>query len=81
MNQSICTSAGAPHGQFLHPVEMRHSIRQAGRIPVQRSSTYATHPTFEHEPDEPEASWAPGRFGSYAELIASPEFRCRDRRT
>ena len=80
MNESISTSAGAPHGQFLHPTELRHWIRAAGRIPVQRSTTYTTLRVFEQEPIEPEASWEADSFGSYATLIASPEFRFRDRR-
>jgi FO synthase subunit 2 len=80
MNESISTSAGAPHGQFLHPVELRQWIRAAGRIPVQRSTTYKTLRVFEQEPIEPEPSWDADTFGSYATLIASPEFRFRDRR-
>jgi 7,8-didemethyl-8-hydroxy-5-deazariboflavin synthase CofH subunit len=80
MNESISTSAGAQHGQFLHPTELRSWIREAGRIPVQRSTTYKTLRVFEHEPMEPEPSWSGDRFGSYATLIASPEFRFRDRR-
>jgi 7,8-didemethyl-8-hydroxy-5-deazariboflavin synthase CofH subunit len=80
MNESISTSAGAPHGQFLHPAELRHWIRTAGRIPVQRSTTYKTLRVFEQEPIEPEPSWDIDSFGSYATLIASPEFRFRDRR-
>ena len=80
MNESISTSAGAPHGQFLHPAELRGWIRAAGRIPVQRSTTYKTVRVFEQEPIEPEASWDADSFGSYATLIASPEFRFRDRR-
>jgi len=80
MNESISTSAGAPHGQFLHPTELRHWIRAAGRIPVQRSTTYKTLRAFEQEPIEPEPSWDIDSFGSYATLIASPEFRFRDRR-
>src|SRR5579863_2986060 len=80
MNESISTSAGAQHGQFLHPVELRSWIRAAGRVPVQRSTTYQTLRVFEQEPDEPEPSWDGDRFGSYATLIASPEFRFRDRR-
>lgn len=80
MNESISTSAGAPHGQFLHPTKLRHWIRAAGRIPVQRSTTYKTLRVFEQEPIEPEPSWDADRFGSYATLIASPEFRFRDRR-
>jgi len=80
MNESISTSAGAPHGQFLHPTEIRSWIRAAGRTPVQRSTTYDTVRVFEDEPIEPEASWNQERFGSYPQLIASPEFRFRDRR-
>jgi FO synthase subunit 2 len=80
MNESISTSAGAPHGQFLHPTEIRSWIRSGGRIPVQRSTTYKSLRVFEQEPAAPEASWDAARFGSYAMLIASPEFRFRDRR-
>jgi FO synthase subunit 2 len=80
MNESISTSAGAPHGQFLHPAELRSWIRTAGRLPVQRSTTYKTLRVFEEEPIEPERSWDIDSFGSYATLIASPQFRFRDRR-
>lgn len=80
MNESISTSAGAPHGQFLHPAEMRSWIRGAGRIPIQRSTSYETISVFEQEPMEPEAPWNAEQFGSYPALIASPEFRFRDRR-
>src|SRR5580692_4594959 len=79
MNESISTSAGAQHGQFLHPSELRSWIRAAGRIPVQRSTTYKTLRVFEQEPTEQEPSWDGDRFGSYATLIASPEFRFRDK--
>jgi len=79
MNESISTSAGAQHGQFLHPSALRSWIRAAGRIPAQRSTTYKTLRVFEQEPMEPEPSWDGDRFGSYATLIASPEFRFRDR--
>jgi 7,8-didemethyl-8-hydroxy-5-deazariboflavin synthase CofH subunit len=75
MNESISTSAGAPHGQFLHPTEMRSWIRSAGRIPAERATTYRTLRVFEQEPTEPEPSWNEATFGSYAQLIASPEFR------
>lgn len=79
MNESISTSAGAPHGQFLRPAEIRSWIREAGRIPVQRSTTYQTLRVFEEEPAEPEATWSEERFGSYGKLIASDEFRFRAR--
>ena len=79
MNESISTSAGAPHGQFLQPAEMRQWIRRAGRTPFQRSTTYQTLRVFEEEPAEPEAVWSEERFGSYGRLIASDEFRFRAR--
>jgi FO synthase subunit 2 len=79
MNESISTSAGAQHGQFLHPSDLRTWIRTAGRVPVQRSTTYQTLRVFEEEPNEPEQSWDGDCFGSYATLIASPEFRFRDK--
>jgi 7,8-didemethyl-8-hydroxy-5-deazariboflavin synthase CofH subunit len=80
MNESISTSAGAPHGQFLHPVEMRTWIRGAGRTPVQRSTTYQTLRVFDQEPVQPEPPWTADRFGSYGQLIASGEFRFAGRR-
>ncbi len=80
MNESISTSAGAQHGQFLHPAELRSWIRASGRVPVQRSTTYKTLRVFDEEPVEPEPSWDGDRFGSYATLTASSEFRFRDRR-
>ncbi|HTB20745.1 MAG TPA: 5-amino-6-(D-ribitylamino)uracil--L-tyrosine 4-hydroxyphenyl transferase CofH [Bryobacteraceae bacterium] len=79
MNESISTSAGAQHGQFLHPAELRSWIREAGRIPVQRSTMYQTLRVFAEEPMQPEPVWDGERFGSYSTLIASPEFRFRDR--
>ena len=42
INESISTAAGAPHGQLMRPKEIRQLIRAAGRIPVQRSTTYRT---------------------------------------
>ncbi len=80
MDESISTSAGARHAQFLHPVELRGWIRAAGRVPVQRSTTCQTPRVFEEEPGEPEPGWDGDRFGSYAALIAAPQFRFRDRR-
>lgn len=79
MNESISTSAGAPHGQFLHPAEMRSWIRSAGRIPFERSTTYRTLRVFEQEPADPQPPWSEERFGSYGQLTASPEFRFRER--
>ncbi|MCP8311212.1 MAG: 5-amino-6-(D-ribitylamino)uracil--L-tyrosine 4-hydroxyphenyl transferase CofH [Candidatus Methylarchaceae archaeon HK01M] len=40
INESISRAAGAIHGQLLHPEEFRNMIRDIGRIPAQRSTTY-----------------------------------------
>ncbi len=80
MNESISTSAGALHGQFLTPPDIRACIRNAGRIPVERSTTYKILRDFEHEPAEPADVWNEARFGTYKTLIGSADFRYRDRR-
>ncbi len=80
MNESISTSAGAQHGQFLHPVEIRSCIRKAGRTPIERSTTYKTLQVFEREPSRPEPAWSTERFGSYTSLISAAEFRFSDRK-
>jgi FO synthase subunit 2 len=79
MNESISTSAGSSHGQYLHPVDMRSWIRAAHRTPVQRSTLYKTLRIFEDEPAEPEPIWSNDQFGTYSALAASPDFRFRDR--
>jgi FO synthase subunit 2 len=78
LNESISTAAGASHGQFLRPAELRNLIRAAGRSPAERTTTYQILRQFEREPDAPEPldELATGAcFGSYAALISSAEFR------
>ncbi len=80
MNESISTSAGATYGQCMKPREMRHLIRDAGRIPAERTTAYEIIRSFgvdedDHfDPldlvDEPEQ-----RFGSYGRLTHDPDFR------
>ncbi len=77
MNESISTSAGAAHGQFLHPTRRRGLIRAAGRVPFQRTTTYAPLRVFDEEPEQPEPSWDTVGFGTYHSLIASSDFRFR----
>lgn len=50
-------------------------------VPVQRSTKSQSLRVFEEEPSEPEPSWDGERFGSYPSLIASPEFRFKERRS
>jgi len=44
INESISTSAGASYGQLVPPAELRRLIRDAGRLPAQRSTTYDLPP-------------------------------------
>jgi FO synthase subunit 2 len=81
MNESISTAAGASHGHFLRPVDIRSLIFEAGLVPVERSTTYGVRRVFEREPEQPDAldlvESAGTHFGSYFSLIASDEFRYR----
>jgi FO synthase subunit 2 len=81
MNESISTAAGAAHGHFLRPKDIRALIFEARRLPVERSTTYKERRVFEREPQQPDAldliEPAGTRFGSYSNLIASGEFRYR----
>ena len=81
MNESISTAAGAPHGHFLRPADIRALIFEAGRLPVERSTTYQIRRVFEREPEQPDAldlvESTGTRFGSYPSLISSDEFRYR----
>jgi len=81
MNESISTAAGAPHGQFLRPIDLRALIFEMGRVPVERSTTYRVRRLFESEPEQPDmldlVEPAGARFGSYTSLISSERFRFR----
>jgi FO synthase subunit 2 len=83
INESISTSAGATYGQLQTPAALRRAIRDAGRIPVERSTRYDVLRTFPREPgpderdrldgvDDPEAV-----FGSYDRLTRDERFRFR----
>jgi 5-amino-6-(D-ribitylamino)uracil---L-tyrosine 4-hydroxyphenyl transferase len=79
MNESISTSAGAQYGQLLQPRELRRLIRDAGRIPAQRKTTYELLKVYDTE-DVTNLpidliNDADARFGSYGKLAASTEFR------
>ena len=80
MNESISTAAGAAHGQLMTPATLRHAIRDAGRIPAQRTTAYEIIREFPADGDdvvEPldriENLNAP--FGSYAQLSRDERFR------
>ena len=85
MNESISTSAGATYGQCMKPREMRRLIRDAGRIPAERTTTYQIRRQFGREEDEHYdpldlfEGEAEDRFGSYSRLTHSPDWKFRDR--
>jgi FO synthase subunit 2 len=80
INESISTSAGAGYGQLVPPAELRRLVREAGRVPAQRTTTYELVKVYRNEEDE-EASPldtvqdAAARFGSYRSLASSGQFR------
>ena len=74
INESISTAAGAQHGQLLRPHEIRDLIRDAGRIPAERFTTYKIKRVFEQDdgaadPLDLVGEEAEERFGSYHRLI------------
>ena len=85
MNESISTSAGATHGQLVTPATLRALIRDAGRRPAERGTTYAILRDFgvdaTDDPAEPlDGVTDPDAvFGSYAALTADERFRYEPR--
>ena len=81
INESISTAAGAAHGQFQSPADLRRIIREAGRVPVQRDTRYRRLRTFAATaaPDEETALDrvvdSEATFGSYAQLTRDARFR------
>ena len=84
INESISTSAGAAHGQFVRPSTLRRVIRDVGRAPRQRSTLYGTLREFAAEEAPGEAAGEPleafseaqpeavaHAFGSYRALAAA----------
>jgi len=82
INESISTSAGAQHGQLLKPKEIRHLIRESGRIPAERNTSYKILKTFEQEPPESKLDSIEDttRFGSYFELVKIDKYRYKNQR-
>ncbi len=84
INESISTSAGAQYGQLVPPSELRHWIRDMGRVPARRSTLYKLETVYEEEPLNLEpldiAAADPMRFGSYDQLIKLEPFRYEGQR-
>ena len=83
INESISTAAGAKHGQLLKPKEIRNFIRQIGRIPAQRTTSYKiiqTYETAKEKDDVLDKVENTSQFGSYHELIKLDKYRYKNRR-
>ena len=83
INESISTAAGSQFGQLLRPKEIRHLIRDVGRIPAERDTTYQKIKRFDIEPIESGALDVENdvkKFGSYFELIKINKFRYKNPR-
>jgi 7,8-didemethyl-8-hydroxy-5-deazariboflavin synthase CofH subunit len=81
INESISTAAGASYGQLMKPSQFRGMIREMGRIPAERSTTYQKIRVFESEEqhrDLLDDVNDPERFGSYQNLTQLKEYRFRD---
>ena len=79
MNESISTAAGAQHGQLTTPAALRRVIRDAGRVPVQRTTLYGVIREFAGDgPDAPEpldlVQDADSVFGTYRDLLSDQRF-------
>ncbi len=80
INESISTAAGAQHGQLMRPNEFRQMIRQAGRVPAERYTTYQIKRVFsdtdqELDPLDLVGSNVEEIFGSYQRLVKLDSFR------
>ncbi len=79
INESISTSAGAQYGQLVPPKELRRLIRDVGRTPAERSTTYKLRTVFNGTDDKISpldmVENADEQFGSYRKLAASDQFR------
>jgi FO synthase subunit 2 len=82
INESISTAAGAPYGQLMKPSEFRRLIREMGRVPAERTTTYGKVKVYETEEKtvdlldgvtDPEE-----RFGSYQQLVRLRNYRFKD---
>ena len=80
INESISTSAGAQHGQLMRPAEFRQMIRQAGRVPAERYTTYGLKRVYGQDDGQVDPLDLVGDnveeiFGSYHRLVKLDTYR------
>ena len=80
INESISTSAGAMHGQLMRPSEFRGMIREAGRTPAERYTTYGLRRIYGETDEALDPLDLVGDnveeiFGSYNQLVQMDSYR------
>ena len=80
INESISTSAGAMHGQLMRPGEFRGMIREAGRTPAERYTTYGIRRIYGETDEVMDPLDLVGDnveeiFGSYNQLVQMDSYR------
>ena len=80
INESISTAAGAQHGQLMRPSEFRQLVRQAGRVPAERYTTYGIRRVFSDSDEGLDPLDLVGDnveevFGSYKRLVKLDTYR------
>ena len=80
INESISTSAGAMHGQLMRPGEFRGMIREAGRTPAERYTTYGLRRIYGEtdevlDPLDLVGDNVEEIFGSYNQLVQMDSYR------
>ena len=83
INESISTAAGASHGQLVRPAQFRKLIREMGRVPVERTTTYGIRQVFDDPANDPVApldtvEYDEERFGTFNILLKQTDNRFRD---
>ena len=83
INESISTAAGAEHGQLVRPAEFRSLIREASRIPAERTTTYGIRRVFADPADDPvdpldTVEYDEKRFGTFNILLHPEDNGFRD---
>ncbi len=76
MEESISRESGADHGENLPAEEMRRLIREAGRVPVERSTSYEILRRF----DDPTADLTSRELGPTGELSGPGRWRVHPER-
>ncbi len=82
INESISTSAGSQNGQLLKPKQIRQLIKEIGRVPAQRTTTYKILKTYDSESEEDELDKIDDttKFGTYFELVKLDKYRYKNPR-